>query len=80
MEVKVRRIGNSQGIIIPAPLLLACNITDRAELEQRGDTLIIQRPQNPRQGWFTEYVEDEQSTREAQDWTELDVAEGDWEW
>lgn len=80
MEVRVRKIGNSRGILIPAALLEACNITDRVDLEQQNGKLIIQRPKIPRKGWFDTYSEDQLFTEEAQDWVDLDVAEGDWEW
>lgn len=52
MHVNIRRIGNSQGIILPRTLLQQTGIENEADLQVR-DGAIVLRPieSNPRAGW-----------------------------
>ena len=52
MLTRIRRLGNSHGILIPKPLLKQTGLTDQAEILVEGNTLIVRRPKKiPRQGW-----------------------------
>ncbi|RMF67612.1 MAG: AbrB/MazE/SpoVT family DNA-binding domain-containing protein [Alphaproteobacteria bacterium] len=53
MTVKTRiiRIGNSQGIRIPKPLLEQSGITDEVELEIEDNKIIIHAAESLRRGW-----------------------------
>jgi antitoxin MazE len=52
MLTTIRRLGNSQGILIPKPLLLQVGLVDQAELRVEGETLVLRRPKAaPRSGW-----------------------------
>jgi antitoxin MazE len=52
MLTTIRRLGNSQGILIPKPLLQQVGLTDQADLQVEGDALVLRRPQaKPREGW-----------------------------
>jgi len=53
MPVKTRiiRIGNSQGIRIPKPLLEQSGITGEVELEIEDNKIIIHAAESPRRGW-----------------------------
>ncbi|MDR3752171.1 MAG: hypothetical protein P4K94_11875 [Terracidiphilus sp.] len=52
MLTSIRRLGNSQGILIPKPLLLQVGLVDQAELRVEGDTLVLRRPKaTPRSDW-----------------------------
>ncbi|ONC41447.1 antitoxin [Burkholderia pseudomallei] len=52
MRVSIRRMGNSQGVLIPKPLLAQLGFEDEVEMEVEDGTLVLRRPQNaPRQGW-----------------------------
>ena len=53
MQIKIRKMGNSQGIIIPKPILQQSGLTDEVELRLDGDRIILSRPNkpNPREGW-----------------------------
>lgn len=62
MHIQIRRIGNSQGIILPRTLLQQTGIENEADLTIR-DGAIVLRPvkSNPRAGWdelFRKAVED----------------------
>jgi antitoxin MazE len=54
MHVSIRQIGNSQGVVIPKPLLLQLGLSSEAgaEMSVEGDALVLRRPANPvRAGW-----------------------------
>ena len=51
MRARVVKIGNSQGIRIPKPLLEQTGIIDDVELEVEKDQIIIRPISNPRTGW-----------------------------
>lgn len=52
MKVTIRKMGNSQGILIPKPILSQLGLTDGADLQVRNGVIEI-RPLkvNPRKGW-----------------------------
>jgi antitoxin MazE len=52
MLATIRRLGNSQGILIPKPLLQQVGLVDQAEMRVEGDALVLRRPKAaPRTGW-----------------------------
>jgi len=51
MKVNVIRIGNSQGIRIPKPILVQCHLGKTVELEVREDHLVVWPAERPRSGW-----------------------------
>jgi antitoxin MazE len=52
MLTTIRRLGNSQGILIPKPLLQQVGLEDEAELRVEGDALVLRKPKAaPRTGW-----------------------------
>jgi antitoxin MazE len=52
MEVAIRKMGNSQGILIPKPILAQIGLEGSADLQVRDGVIEI-RPihRNPREGW-----------------------------
>ncbi|MBW2605200.1 MAG: AbrB/MazE/SpoVT family DNA-binding domain-containing protein [Deltaproteobacteria bacterium] len=51
MRARIVKIGNSQGIRIPKPLLEQTGITEDVELEVDQNQIIIRPVSNPRSGW-----------------------------
>ncbi len=51
MRARVVKIGNSQGIRIPKPLLEQTGIMNDVELEVEKNQIIIRPFANPRAGW-----------------------------
>ena len=52
MLTTIRRLGNSQGVLIPKPLLQQVGLVDQAEMLVEGDALVLRRPKAaPRTGW-----------------------------
>ncbi|MEM8637700.1 MAG: AbrB/MazE/SpoVT family DNA-binding domain-containing protein [Cyanobacteria bacterium P01_G01_bin.54] len=62
------KIGNSQGIRIPKPLLEQSGIKNEVEIEVQGTALIIRTISEPRQGWEQAFA----AMAEQQDDTLLD--------
>jgi len=52
MRVNLIKLGNSRGIIIPAPLLATCELGDTVDLQIDGKKLVIEAIRQPRVGWF----------------------------
>lgn len=52
MRTTIRKMGNSQGVIIPKPLLAEVGLTDEAVMTIENDALVL-RPlrRSPREGW-----------------------------
>ena len=52
MEVAIRKMGNSQGVLIPKPILAQVGLERVADLQVRDGVIEI-RPvhRNPREGW-----------------------------
>jgi antitoxin MazE len=52
MEVSIRKMGNSQGVLIPKPILNQLGLEGSADLQVRAGVIEI-RPlrRNPREGW-----------------------------
>lgn len=52
MKVPIRRMGNSQGVLIPKPFLAQLGFEDEVEMEIENGTLVLRRPRSaPREGW-----------------------------
>jgi antitoxin MazE len=52
MHVSIRRIGNSQGVVIPKPILVQLGLNSEAEMTVEGGALVLRRPASAaRTGW-----------------------------
>jgi antitoxin MazE len=52
MKTAIRKLGNSQGIIIPKPLLAQVGLEGEAELSVENDAIVLRKPAvSPRAGW-----------------------------
>ena len=85
MTVKTRivRIGNSQGIRIPKPLLEQSGIKGEVELEIEGDKIIIHAAPNPRREWedaFSAMAEHGDDVLLDPDIIESEWDEAEWQW
>lgn len=78
MQVKLIRIGNSRGIIIPASLLAACKLQDAVELQVDDGKITIEAITQPRTGWFDGYSPETEEP--ALDSIPLDEDDSEWTW
>ena len=52
MEVAIRKMGNSQGVLIPKPVLAQLGLSGTADLQVRDGVIEIRAiRRSPRQGW-----------------------------
>jgi antitoxin MazE len=52
MKTTIRKMGNSQGVILPKPLLAQVGLKDEAELVVEVHAIVIRRPRGAiREGW-----------------------------
>ena len=52
MKTTIRKMGNSQGVIIPKPLLAQVGLHDEADMVVEKDCIMLRRPQaKVREGW-----------------------------
>jgi antitoxin MazE len=52
MRVTIRRMGNSQGVLIPKPVLAQLGLENEVEMEVENDTIVLRRPRHKaREGW-----------------------------
>jgi len=57
MKTKIVRIGNSNGIRLPKPILEQCRLIDAVELEIQDDRLVIRPIHSTRSGWERAFAE-----------------------
>jgi antitoxin MazE len=52
MKAVIRKMGNSQGVLIPKPILSQLGFEEDVEMEVENDALVIRRPRKKvREGW-----------------------------
>jgi len=53
MKTSIRKMGNSQGILIPKPFLLQTGLDiGEVEIQVQDDAIVIRKPRrHPREGW-----------------------------
>lgn len=76
MRTSLRKVGNSRGVIIPATLLAACEMSDEVDIRLEGNNLLIAPIKTPRSGWFEGYKPE----ADDEPLKALPVDEGDEEW
>lgn len=72
MQVAIRKMGNSHGILIPKPVLTETGLTDAAELTVRKGVIEI-RPikPHPREGWAADAQRVAEAGDDALAWPEF---------
>ncbi len=82
MKIAIRRMGNSQGVIIPKPLLAQAGLDDEAEVVVGKDCIVLRRPRNePRSGWAEASIEISTAGEDALVWPEFgNIGDAELEW
>ena len=84
MKTRIVKIGNSQGVRIPKPLIEETGLKGEVEINARNGSLIIRSAKKPREGWdaafktMAEQGDDAPPGPDATLPTQWDVDE--WEW
>ena len=83
MIIKVRKIGNSVGVLLPKAVLEQCAIKDEITLEVWDNSVIILPVEKkPRQGWEEQFIKAGSLTDSENLMGEFDDSfdEKDWTW
>lgn len=82
MEVAIRKMGNSQGLVIPKPLMAQLGLQDKADLQVRDGVIEIRAPaSHPRKGWEADARRLAAKGEEAMVWPEFaNEADDQWVW
>jgi len=51
MKARIVRIGNSQGVRLPKPLLAEARLSEEVEIVARNGAIVISSASSPRAGW-----------------------------
>jgi len=51
MKTTLRRIGNSEGVILPKGMLALTGLVDAVEIVVEKGALVLRRPAEAREGW-----------------------------
>jgi antitoxin MazE len=52
MRTTIRKLGNSQGVLIPKPYITQLGLENEIEMDIEGDTIVLRKPRgNAREGW-----------------------------
>ncbi len=72
MQVAIRKMGNSQGVLIPKPILAQVGLESAADLQVKNGVIEI-RPfrRNPREGWALDSARIGQDGDDALVWPEF---------
>ena len=72
MQVAIRTMGNSKGVLIPKPILEQTGLLDAADLQVKNGVIEI-RPlkRNPRDGWAADSQRIAQTRDDALVWPEF---------
>ena len=82
MQVTIRKMGNSQGVLIPKPVLTQLGFEGVADLQVRDGVIEI-RPlaRNPREGWAADAMQLAAAGDDAPVWPELpNAADAELKW
>lgn len=85
MKTKIIRIGNSQGVRIPKPLIEESGITEEIEMILRDNEIVLRSAETTRKNWeasFEKMAEQDDDTlldqKEIEEPSEWDEAEWTW--
>lgn len=82
MEVAIRKMGNSQGVLIPKPILAQLGLEGTVDLRVRDGVIEI-RPvrRNLREGWADDARRLAQQGDDAPMWPEItNTGDDEWTW
>ncbi len=72
MEVAIRKMGNSQGVLIPKPILAQVGLQGTADLQVRDGVIEIRAVRrNPREGWADDARRVAEQSDDALVWPEF---------
>lgn len=83
MKARIRKIGNSQGIILPKEVIERCKLYGEVEITVSVDQVIIQAPKSKRSSWETAFKKatgKDEGVLDNADLIQNDWDNEEWEW
>jgi len=85
MKTTLRKIGNSQGVLLPKPLLAQIGVVgDELEMSVEDNAIVLRRARKVREGWAEAAAEVDAAGEYDSEWLEADLGELDheaeWVW
>jgi antitoxin MazE len=83
MKVKIGKIGNSQGIILPKEVIERCKLFGEVEITVSDDQVIIKAPKSKRSTWEAEFnkaVKKDDGLLDNADLIHNEWDSQEWEW
>lgn len=82
MKTKIVRIGNSQGVRIPKPLLEQAGLEGEVSLRVTDEGIVIEARGHPRAGWAeaAKRVRDREDDGLVDAWQATAFDDDEWEW
>ena len=83
MKADIIRIGNSQGVRIPKPILEKCGLKGRVEMRVEDNVLVIAAAREAREGWANAFKLMAKHGDDAPLLNENDLSswdESEWKW
>jgi len=79
MQVTLRKIGNSRGVIIPSPIIDQLHLDTTLEMFVQDGVLHLKPANQLRKGWFDRYNASKDDTPLVQ-MKDLESEQEDWQW
>lgn len=79
MQVTLRKIGNSRGIIIPSSIIDQLQIENEVEMEIIDGALLLKPSAKVREGWFDGY-DPKKDVAPLAELNDMESEQEDWEW
>ncbi|MGC9387204.1 MAG: AbrB/MazE/SpoVT family DNA-binding domain-containing protein [Hydrogenovibrio sp.] len=79
MQTKLRKIGNSRGIIIPSSIIEQIHIDNEVEMSVQDGALVLKPANSVRKGWFDNY-DPSKDVEPLSEMADLESEQEDWEW
>ncbi len=83
MKARIRKIGNSQGIILPKEIIEQCQFQDEVELRVSENKLIVEAPAQSRSSWEEAFIKasaQDEGVLDNADLIENEFDKNEWEW
>jgi len=78
MKAKLVKIGNSKGVRLPKAVLMQTGMTERIEIEARGQNIILKPVKDSRSGWEASFAKGGcDLTEEDLAWLDADLVTGE---
>lgn len=79
MQIALRKIGNSRGLIIPASIIDQLHLENEVDMSVQDGALVLKPAQALRKGWFDGY-DPNQDVEPLADMLDLESEQEDWQW